>query len=226
MRKQLTNTKYTTGNGTEIEPNSHVRDIGVIMSNDCEFSEHYKQKIAIARKIIGLIWRSFKTRKAKVMLKLSKSFVLPIIVVLVTPSKKEEIVDIERLQRKFTSKIEEVKHLNYWDRLKELKLYSLQRRRERCTIIYIWKILEHMVPNFDINPVTSYCRGRQGRMCHIPKIKGEGRIKTLREEFIAVKGARLFNILPMEIRRLQNVSLERFKAAFDSYLSEIADKLL
>ena len=40
----------------------------------------------------------------------------------------------------FTYKITEVQHLNYWERLRELKLYSLQRRRERYIIIHIWKI--------------------------------------------------------------------------------------
>ena len=39
--------------------------------------------------------------------------------------------------------------LNYWERLRELKLYSLQRPRERYIIIYIWKITQHMVPNID-----------------------------------------------------------------------------
>ena len=32
--------------------------------------------------------------------------------------------------------ITEAQHLNYWERLHELKLYSLQRRRERYIIIY------------------------------------------------------------------------------------------
>ena len=38
---------------------------------------------------------------------------------------------IEAIERTFTYKITEVQHLNYWERLLELKLYSLQRRRER-----------------------------------------------------------------------------------------------
>ena len=41
------------------------------------------------------------------------------------------------------------RHLTYWERLHELKLYSLQRRRERNIIIYIWKKTQHMVPNID-----------------------------------------------------------------------------
>ena len=53
-----------------------------------------------------------------------------------------------RVARTFTYKISEVQHLNYWERLHELKLYSLRRRRERYIIIYIWKITQQMVPNF------------------------------------------------------------------------------
>ena len=56
---------------------------------------------------------------------------------------------IEAIQRTFTYKITEVQHLNYWERQHELKLYSLQRRRERYIIIYIGKRTQHMVPNID-----------------------------------------------------------------------------
>ena len=40
----------------------------------------------------------------------------------------------------------EVQHLNYWERLYELKLYSLQKRCERYVI---WTITQHMLPNID-----------------------------------------------------------------------------
>ena len=58
---------------------------------------------------------------------------------LTSPIKKKDIEEIEAVQRTFSSKIAGMKHLNYWKRLKELNLYSLQRRRERYTIIYVWK---------------------------------------------------------------------------------------
>ena len=63
--------------------------------------------------------------------------------------KTKYIQAIEDIQRTFTYKITEVQYLNYWERLHELKLYSLQRRRERYIIIYIWKITQHMVPNIE-----------------------------------------------------------------------------
>ena len=65
------------------------------------------------------------------------------------PWKTKDIQAIEAIQRTFTYKITEVQHLNYWERLHELELYSLQRRSERYIIIYIWKITQNMVPNND-----------------------------------------------------------------------------
>ena len=75
------------------------------------------------------------------MLTLLKSLVIPLIEYccqLWNPWKPKDIQAIEAIQRTFTCKITEVQHLNYWERLHELKLYSLQRRRERYIIIYIW----------------------------------------------------------------------------------------
>ena len=64
---------------------------------------------------------------------------------------------IEIIQSTFTYKITEVQHLNYWERLHELKLYSLLKRRDNYNyiiyiiilFIYIWKITQLMVPNID-----------------------------------------------------------------------------
>ena len=64
-----------------------------------------------------------------------------------SPTKVTEIQKIENVQRAFTRKIVGCKDLAYWERLKKLKLISLQRRRERYCIIHIWKILHDQAPN-------------------------------------------------------------------------------
>ena len=46
-----------------------------------------------------------------------------------------------------SSRINGCTHLDYWERLKKLKLMSLQRRRERYIIVLVWKILHQRVPN-------------------------------------------------------------------------------
>ena len=83
---------------------------------------------------------------------LLKSLLIPLLEYccqLWNPWKAKDIQAIEAIQRTFTYKITEEQHLNYWERLHELKLYSLQRCRERHIIKYIWKITQHMVPKID-----------------------------------------------------------------------------
>ena len=52
------------------------------------------------------------------------------------PHKINEIEQLEAVQRSFTSRIDNMEQLNYWERLAKLKLFSLQRRRERFLIIH------------------------------------------------------------------------------------------
>ena len=46
------------------------------------------------------------------------------------------------MQRNFTGKIEGLEGKNYHERLKILKLYNLERRRERFLIISAWQQIE------------------------------------------------------------------------------------
>ena len=74
------------------------------------------------------------------------------------PWKAKDIQAIEAIQRTFTYKITEVQHLNNWERLHELKLYSLQRRRERYIIItQYFTICEEKNPGYRIIELICYC---------------------------------------------------------------------
>ena len=104
---------------------------------------------------MGWVLRVFQERERSLILTLFKSLVIPLLEycwLLWNPWKAKDIQAIEGIERTFTYKITEVEHLTYWERLHELKLYSLQGRRERYIIIYIWKITQHMVPNIDCVP--------------------------------------------------------------------------
>ena len=66
---------------------------------------------------------------------------------------------------------------SYIDRLSLLRLYSLQRRRERNCIIYVWKIIEGLVPNFS-KPIVCTHSERRGRYCVVSHVN-IGRSGTL-----------------------------------------------
>ena len=100
---------------------------------------------------------------------------------------------IEAIQRTFTYKITEVQHLNYWKRLHELKLYSLQRRRERFIIIYIFKTTHHMVLNIDGtmgHKIKTRKHPRLGTQCVIHFPTNTNPAQSLQENAITVFGSR------------------------------------
>ncbi len=80
-----------------------------------------------------------------------------------SPLKKSEIQSLELVQKSFVQKISGMHTLLYQDQLKSLKLYSLELRRERYVLIYIWKILEGLVPNIsDTNGIRHTWRKDEG----------------------------------------------------------------
>ncbi|XP_063683523.1 uncharacterized protein LOC134818009 [Bolinopsis microptera] len=66
------------------------------------------------------------------------------------PDKISDIEAIESIQRHYTRRISGCQNLDYWERLQNLNLLSLQRRRERYIIIHTWKMMNGLAPN-DIN---------------------------------------------------------------------------
>ena len=110
------------------------------MSHTANFTLHIRNIVKKTRDKMGWVLRVFQSRKCCLMLTLLKSLVIPLLEYccqLWNPCKAKDIQAVEAIQRTFTYKITEVQHLNYWERLHELKLYSLQRLRECYIIIYI-----------------------------------------------------------------------------------------
>ena len=118
---------------------------------------------------------------------------------------------IEAIQRTFTYKITEVQHLNYCERLHELKLYSLQRLRERYIMIYNWKITQHMVPNIDGtmgHKIKTIKHPRHGTQCVIQYPTKRNPAQSLQENGITVFGPWLFNSLPKYLTDIESVETE------------------
>ena len=121
----------------------------------------------------------------------------------------------------YTKKIPAVGHMNYWERLRSLRIYSQQRRLERYRIIYTWKILEGLVPNCGLILVEN---SRRGRLVEIPPLKGKPSVRKLREQSFQVDGPKLFNSLPKYLRDLTKVPVEELKEQLDKFLETIPDQ--
>ena len=113
--------------------------------------------------------------------------------------------------------------LSYWEKLSELRLYSQERRRERYQLIFLWKISQGMVSGYDIKFSSD---GRRGRSV-IPNTvvrAAPSVVRNARERTLGVRGARMFNLLPEQLRSMNSDHIEVLKNHLDVFLSSIPDQ--
>ena len=193
------------------------------MSSQLSFTSHIRQIVDKACSKAAWCLSVFRSRDKVTMLTLFKSIVRPHLEYccpLWHPSKVADIQSIESIQRSFTSKIHGLENLNYWERLSELNLMSLQRRRERYCIIYLWKILYSHAPN-DIG-IQWNVNFRLGIKALVPRAPRNRKIHSIYEASFAINAPRLWNTLPKKVNCEHN--FEVFKHLLDNFLLSFPDE--
>ena len=68
--------------------------------------------------------------------------------------------------------------------------------------------------------------GRRGRTAqpHTVVQSSPATVRRAREASLGVKGARILNLLPTDIRNLDSISIDTFKAELDRFLANIPDQ--
>ena len=227
--KLKSETSYKDPSGGVIAETSCAKDLGVIMSSDGRFTDHINLTVQKASNMSGWIFRTFYTRQAKPLLTLYKALVLSKLdycCPLWNPENSAYLCSkIENVQRSFTRKIENMRDLDYWSRLKILNLYSVQRRRERYIILYIFKIVHNLVPNCGI---TFRSNPRTGIHVEVPKLDRNKSALALRmqENAFTYVGPKLYNAIPCRIRRLYDTidPVGTFKTQLDAFLNIVPDE--
>ena len=139
---------YLSPDSTLIKRTNTVKDLGVMFDSDMSFSTHIYEKCAKANKLCGYILRTFITCSSRPLVTAYKSLVLPVIeygCILWHPSKLCLRRKLEQVQRNFTASILGLKEMSYWERLKKLNIFSLERRCEQYIILYTFKIISGIV---------------------------------------------------------------------------------
>ena len=217
-------TSYKSSDGSQIEEKRKLRDLGIIINNEANFNDHVEHIVSKVKQKTGWILRSFMSRKPYIMKLLWKQLVQPHIDYCsqLFPLSRSNLLQIENLQRNYLRKICGTKSNNYWERLMLAKMQSQERRLERYRIIYVWKIIEGLVPNCGIEITTNE---RLGRYCKLLQLKKcPAKVLRLRENSFQVKGPQLFNTLQKELRDKTKCSLQDFKELLDQHLSKIPDE--
>ena len=228
---EIPNETYKNPDGESITSDNTVRDLGVLCNNNLQFKEHIDEIVSKSKRMSGLIQRTFITRERNVMLQLFSTYIrsrLEYCSIIWSPTSQGDINKIERIQKSFTARIDGMENFNYHERLKELKLYSLERRRERYMIIYAWEQIEGIRENILNLRDRKIGRKRKIVQDRIPwEINGR-RIKKVDRTKIfnstKKKMQRLYNHLPAKIANLTGITTDTFKKKLDDWLMKIPDQ--
>ena len=217
--------QYFVSTSHEISRSTHVRDLGIIVDENINWKLHIHTIHKQCKQLCSWVLSVFHTREKYTMLVLFKSLIrskLEYGCEIFNPHQIQEISKIEQIQRIFTSRISGMQNYNYWERLRELKLLSLQRRREKIIIIHLWKIHNNLFPNtIDIN-FKFHQRTSATRAIVKPLPRIRGMILTLYDQSFMIKAAKLWNVLPPNLTNIS--SLHLFKNGLNSFLLTVPDQ--
>ena len=124
---------------------------------------------------------------------------------------------LERIQRRATKMIRGLEHFSYDDRLKELGLFNLEKRRLQGDLLTAFQYLEEVYKQ-EGNQVSVWIDSGKKRENGF-KIK-EGRFRLdVSGKFLTERLVRCWNRLPREAA--DTLSLEVFKARLDGILDNL-----
>ena len=198
-------------------PNEEVmKDLGVWISNDLKFSNHINKMAKSCFQMTNLMFLSFETQIRPFLVNLFKTFVrskLEYASEVWSPSIYKDIDLIESVQRRFTKRIPGCRNLSYPERLKLCNLESLELRRLKSDLVFVYKLIHNLVDipfeDFLKYSNSSSIRGNETRLL----VQGS-RLK-IREDFFSNRVVKVWNSLDQNV--VSSKTLYSFRSKLDKY---------
>ena len=91
-------------------------------------------------------------------------------------------------------------------------------------LIFIWKAAMGLIDGYGMTFIGEH--SRRGRQCSVADIVRDSPagVRRAREGSISVKGAKIFNLLPSDLRNFESDKVDQFKRKLDDFLSAVPDQ--
>ena len=193
------------------------KDLGVTISADMKVSEQCGIAASKGNQILGLNRRNITYKGKKLIIPLYKAIVRPHLEYCIQawrPYRKKDIDTLERIQRRVTKMIPELRDLSYEERLKECGLTTLETRRLRGDQIEVFKILNGY-ENIDRNMFFSLKKDSRTRGHEVKLVKDQCRL-DIRKHSFSQRTINEWNKLSTDCVTASSVNM--FKNKVDTYL--------
>lgn len=202
----------------KLEEVNEMKDLGIIIDDKLSFESHCISKTKQASNIINFIFRAFKTRDTSFLLKLYKTYVLPVLdygSVIYNPCTAKNIKMLESVQRHFTKRIPQFFRTNYSyeERLKLLQLETLDQRRQKLDLCKTYKII-YGHSDLDARNFFDLTINNNQTRTNGLKIRPEKCRYNKRKYFFSNRVTNAWNKLPRAVVTAHNVAL--FKSQIDN----------
>lgn len=180
--------------------------------------ENVIYQVKKANKMLGIIGRTFSYLNKDSFLLLYKTYVRPHLEYCqqaYQPYLIQDTQSLEKVQRRATKLVQSIEHMSYEERLKELKLYTLEDRRVRADMLAVYKII-HGYTDVKMSKLFQLKEGSKTRghgfKLAVPKCSNT----DIRRKFSSQRVNVPWNMLSDDV--VNRVNPDQFKRNYDKHM--------